>query len=336
MKTLTAISFIVFSFVYVSGQTPQDSPAKQEADKISIEVVKLFNEKKFDEALLLARRVISIRENELGKNDISVAEAWRNLAYIQLQRKDGKEAETAFEKAFEIYEKNQPLSAQNEKIFVEMLEAVAYYEATDGNFLKAEKKFLRTIELREKINGKDSLELSLPLLRLGQIYQIKEDYEKAAPVLLRALEIRRNKLKKGNEQIGEAYRDAACVFGKLGRKDELADIKNELFPKLPDQKSPAIVDNPVGITKGVMNGKALSLPKPAYPREAREKRAKGTVQVQVLIDETGSVVHACAIDGAKELQRASEISAYGAKFEPTLLGGKPVKVIGVIVYNFIP
>ncbi len=35
-----------------------------------------------------------------------------------------------------------------------------------------------------------------------------------------------------------------------------------------------------------------------------------------------------------EMQRSSEIAAYQSKFHPTMLEGKPVKVTGVIIYNF--
>ena len=44
------------------------------------------------------------------------------------------------------------------------------------------------------------------------------------------------------------------------------------------------------ISGGVLNGKAISLPKPAYPAIARTAHASGTVVVQVLIDENGNVV----------------------------------------------
>src|ERR1044071_5132745 len=46
------------------------------------------------------------------------------------------------------------------------------------------------------------------------------------------------------------------------------------------------------ISGGVLNGKAISLPKPAYPPIARAARASGTVVVQVVIDENGNVVSA--------------------------------------------
>lgn len=90
------------------------------------------------------------------------------------------------------------------------------------------------------------------------------------------------------------------------------------------------------ISKGVVNGSALSLPKPPYPAAARAVRASGAVNVQVLIDENGSVVSANAVSGHPLLRQAAESAARGAKFKPTLLSGQPVKVNGVIVYNFVP
>ena len=93
---------------------------------------------------------------------------------------------------------------------------------------------------------------------------------------------------------------------------------------------------PVTVSGGVINGKALSLPKPQYPSEARSQRASGSVSVQVLIDEKGKVIQAGAITGNPLLQFASRDSACGAKFAPTLLEGQPVKVSGVITYNFVP
>jgi TonB family protein len=88
------------------------------------------------------------------------------------------------------------------------------------------------------------------------------------------------------------------------------------------------------ISGGVLNGKAISLPAPEYPAMAKQARASGAVAVQVLIDENGSVVSARATSGHPLLQAAAVAAARQAKFSPTLLMGEPVKVTGVIVYNF--
>ncbi len=90
------------------------------------------------------------------------------------------------------------------------------------------------------------------------------------------------------------------------------------------------------ISAGIVNGKAISLPKPAYPREARMNRDSGAVSIQVVIDEKGNVIRAGAVNGAPALQFASRDAACGAKFEPTLLEGSPVMVSGMLTYNFVP
>ena len=85
----------------------------------------------------------------------------------------------------------------------------------------------------------------------------------------------------------------------------------------------------------LLNSKAISLPKPPYPPLAKQIHAQGTVSVQVLLDETGKVIQAHAVSGHPTLTHAAVEAAYQARFTPTVLNGTPVKVSGVIAYNFM-
>ncbi len=89
------------------------------------------------------------------------------------------------------------------------------------------------------------------------------------------------------------------------------------------------------VSGGVLNGKAETLAKPAYPSAARAVNAEGAVSVQVLIDEEGTVVSAEAVSGHPLLQEAARSAALQSKFKPTTISGQAVKVSGVIVYNFL-
>lgn len=97
----------------------------------------------------------------------------------------------------------------------------------------------------------------------------------------------------------------------------------------------ATVSDAKTISGGVVNGKASNLAKPVFPPAAKAAHASGTVLVQVLIDESGNVVSAEATSGHPLLRAASVQAARESKFSPTTLEGKPVKVSGVIVYNFV-
>ena len=107
-------------------------------------------------------------------------------------------------------------------------------------------------------------------------------------------------------------------------------------PPPPPAPKPTPAPVPKSISKGVINGSAISLPKPPYPPAARAVRASGAVNVQVTIGENGSVISASAVSGHPLIRAAAAAAARSAKFAPTLLSGQPVKVTGVIVYNFVP
>jgi TonB family protein len=89
------------------------------------------------------------------------------------------------------------------------------------------------------------------------------------------------------------------------------------------------------VAGGVLNRRVKKKPQPEYPAEAKAARAMGTVVVQVVVDEKGEVASAAAVSGHPLLQAASVEAARRAKFEPTILCGRPVKVSGVVTYNFV-
>jgi protein TonB len=88
------------------------------------------------------------------------------------------------------------------------------------------------------------------------------------------------------------------------------------------------------VSGGILNGKAISLPAPSYPEMAKRARAAGLVEVEVVIDITGKVISAKATKGQALLLPAAEQAAKQARFTPTLLSGQPVRITGVITYNF--
>ena len=106
-------------------------------------------------------------------------------------------------------------------------------------------------------------------------------------------------------------------------------------PPPPPAPKPTPEPKKTIVSGGVLNGKAISKPPPAYPPIAKAARASGTVTVQIVVDESGRVISASAVSGHPLLQQAAVAAARNARFSPTLLSGQPVKVSGVITYNFV-
>lgn len=74
---------------------------------------------------------------------------------------------------------------------------------------------------------------------------------------------------------------------------------------------------------------------PMYPLIAKAARASGAVKVEVAIDEAGKVVSARAVSGHPLLRDSALAAARQWKFKPTTISGKPVKVSGVLTFNFV-
>ncbi len=91
---------------------------------------------------------------------------------------------------------------------------------------------------------------------------------------------------------------------------------------------------PNRVSEGVLVGSAIRKVKPAYPQIARAVRASGPVQVQVTISEEGSVIGAVVLNGHPTLRAAALDAARQWVFSPTKLSNVPVKVQGILTFNF--
>jgi len=99
---------------------------------------------------------------------------------------------------------------------------------------------------------------------------------------------------------------------------------------------PAVVKPPttLRVASTILNGKAVTLPQPPYPIIAKQAHVQGPVSIQILVSEEGKVLSAQAVSGNAMLISAAKEAALRARFTPTILNGQPVKIQGVITYNF--
>ena len=83
-----------------------------------------------------------------------------------------------------------------------------------------------------------------------------------------------------------------------------------------------------------LNFEVVSAEKPYHTRAAKTEGASGLVQVEVLIDEDGSVISAKARTGNKLLHPEAERAALASKFNKPAVYGKPARAMGFLVYRF--
>ncbi len=313
--------------------TPQ-MPELAEATEMSAKVVKLYSEQLYDQALFLAKRVLEIRDKFLSPDDILIDEALHNLAEIYISENMPKEAEPFYLRMLAHYEKRYgPEHPKTAKI----VERLAYISYKLDNFDESEKRILRALAIYEKAPGTSQELLASLTLQIAELYHVKKDYKKAEATYLRAIELSEQIEKQpepgdGSETVSrssEAYEHFICFLYETKGPGDAAKFERR-FSKEREKAARAGKES----NGEVLNGKAISLPRPAYPAIAKTSEVQGTVRVHVLINEQGEVVSASATCGPPLLRAAAVTAAYGARFTPTRLSGRPVKVSGVINYNF--
>jgi TonB family protein len=315
----------LLSSTIASSQTPPESPELKEATELNRSVVKLYRENKFDEALPLAKRALEIRERLLPPADSRVSISLINLGDVYLAKSDFGNAKRTFERLLLLQEER--LGPTNVNV-APTLDRLALLSYRDRNNQKAEELYQRALTIREKGFGPESTQVADTLYELGAFYRIRKDYDRALATYKRTLNIYGKATGVMSPEFQKASTGLSCVGYESHDKAILKEVQQ--FEGLFSSGLPFV---PLA---EVLNGRALFLPKPDYPREARELNLDGTVVVQVEIDEKGNVTAAKDLcQGPPYLSESSTKAAFQARFSPTTVGGNPVKVKGVIVYNFV-
>jgi TonB family protein len=73
---------------------------------------------------------------------------------------------------------------------------------------------------------------------------------------------------------------------------------------------------------------------PLYPPKAKKSRIVGLATVEMLIGEDGNVLWVRGVSGHEFFKEAAIAAARGWKFQPSTVKGRPVRVIGLLTFNF--
>jgi TonB family protein len=334
MKTyVTAVMMLLLLAVPAGAQTPEGEPSRQdgpaavtqseqldEAARLTAEVLHLFSQRRYDDAAPPAEKVLDIRLKALGADHRGVAEAEYNLGMIRVGQGRFEDAEGLLRRALAVYEKSPAPPAT---LHAKVLNGLALVRAKLGHEDEALKFSQSALGAAEKALGPEHEELADYYRQLADIHRLKGDEGKAVDHYLRAIGIWAKAAGREDARVEMAVESLMCtaaggrkytnVWGKLGKLLEDADP-----------------------TYGtVLVGKAISKPQPSYPPEAKAAHVSGSVVVKIWVDETGVVTRQQAVCGPRLLAGASMGAARRARFRPSLVDGKPSKVTGFIVYNFV-
>jgi TonB family protein len=126
-------------------------------------------------------------------------------------------------------------------------------------------------------------------------------------------------------------RDALRVTAVIGL---LVSAPVFLSPSQAAQQRQAEPQKVIRKPNNLLQAAATNRVEPVYPPLALTARVSGSVFVEVTIDEGGLVTSARALAGHPLLKDAAVDAARGWTFKPTVVAGKPVKVVGALKITF--
>ena len=324
--SLSILFWIGALFSPQTVQEPKDSPDLEKATALTESVTRLAKEGKINEALLLAKQALEIRERLLPRTDPLVAQSLSYVADLYIAKREHGSAKITLQRLLQL---QQERFGPDDVNLARAHERLGFVYLSEGSLSKAEDEYKRVLQLKEKKFGADSVEVADPLVGLATVYRARNNFSQGAPLFKRALRIYGQHSGVNSRDFDQTSVGFSCLAHATGNRDAVNEL-DEIWKRFAPPGSPP--ESPYK----QMNGKALSLPKPDYPEEARVRRLSGVVVVRILIDETGRVSSAHDMcQGSPYLTPGALGSASNARFAPAIVDGKPAKVDGVITYRFV-
>lgn len=306
-----------------------ESAARAEVERLSTSVVKLFDEKKFDEALEPAKRAVSLSEKSFGDRDEIVAVSLNNLAKVYAATGKTGDAEKLYRRALAIYER---LFAPDDIRVAPVLDSLALLALVAGKDSdRAAVLFKRALEIRVKVLGGEHEDVLMSVNSLASAYSAKGDAAKVEPLLRYVVEARERTLTADDPKLLGALQGLACFMRRTGQGAEAAKVEERAFASLAEPAG----GRPVMLPSHVALCRVASMEIPDQGSLIlRGVNRPGTVRVEMDVDEVGKVVSAKALDGPNEYRSISTQAAARMRFAPLLLRGKAVGFSTVMTYSY--
>ncbi len=180
--------------------------SKDETAALNQQVVQLYQQGKFAEAIPIATKVLELREKALGPEHPGTARSLGNLAGLYQAMGDYARAEPLYQRALKIWEK--ALGPEHPDTATSLNYLAALYLVI-GDYAKAEPLYQRALKIREKALGPEHPDTATSLNNLAALYDSMGDYARAEPLLQQILRI-------NEKTVGKEDQITAAILSKLG------------------------------------------------------------------------------------------------------------------------
>jgi CHAT domain-containing protein len=200
----------------------QDQEAQlAEAKRLNQQVIQLYQEGHFAEAVPLAQRVLAINEKAVGPEHPNVATALNNLAELYRAQGDYGRAAPLYQRSLAIREK--VLGPEHPDVAQSLNNLALLYEA-QGDYGRAAPLYQRSLAIREKVLGPEHPDVAQSLNNLAVLYEAQGDYGRAAPLYQRSLAILEKALGPEHPNVAQSLNNLASLYEDQGDYERAAPL----------------------------------------------------------------------------------------------------------------
>ena len=246
----------------VLAQSPGLTSAQQaselaQAEQLKQQVLRLYQQRKYDEAVPLAEESLSIFQRILGDRYLAVADSLVLLALLYAEQDRYKDAESLYIQALGLVEKST-----SDQLYPLTLYKLAILYVKQGRYKEAKPLYGKAFKLYNSLPGEHRPVIVNNLNDLGSLYRLQGLYKEAELLYAKALEMRKSNLNESSSNIAISLDNLATIYTFQSRYDEAESLYKQALQILRSYS----IGTPSSVSTSLNNLAALYIERGQYEK----------------------------------------------------------------------
>jgi tetratricopeptide (TPR) repeat protein len=212
------------SYVLSWREATERDIALAEAERLNQQVIQLYQQGKYNEAIPLAEQALAIIKQQLGDNHPLTAQSLNNLALLYESQGRYSEAEPLYKQALAI--RKQQLGDNHPDTAISLNNLAGLYYS-QGRYSEAEPLLKQALAIHKQQLGDNHPDTATSLNNLAELYRLQGKYSEAEPLYKQALTIRKQQLGDNHPDTAQSLNNLALLYYSQGRYSEAEPLYKE-------------------------------------------------------------------------------------------------------------
>ena len=203
-------------------------------EDLNQQVFQLYNEGKFNEAILVAEQALTLAKSLNSGHHIDVATSLNRLAALYYFQKRYQEAEPVYKQALKMF---QILFTDDHPNVASSLNSLAYFYNSQRRYSEAEPLYKQALKMLQRLFPGDHSDVATSLNNLAYLYDSQGRYAEAEPLYIQALEMTKRLFPGDHSDVATSLNNLAGLYDSQGYGSEAEplyqqalEMRKHLFP----------------------------------------------------------------------------------------------------------